>query len=307
MRILFQRLALLCFAVYLAVFPGSTITVALDAVPAWGAWMGAALLLVQGAVAVCWLLGMYGGRGALAGMIAFALGWGVEHLGETTGFPFGRYSYTSELQPQIAGVVPLPIVCAWLMVALGSWQLARLALGAAPGAGRLRPALLLLSATMLLVLDLQIETVATLVNPYWIWVDSGPFYGVPVSNFIAWWVVGLLMAVVLDLALGVERLAPVGGGTPAPEVRSAAKTVGIMTPSCARWLNRLVPMLPSLLYILSSIMFTSVNLARGYLLAGLVGVVFLLVAAAITGQRGLAAVAALAAGQRFDRSHADHV
>jgi bisanhydrobacterioruberin hydratase len=63
----FQRLALFLFWIYLAIFPGSTIVVALDRVPGWGGWMGGALLLLQGAVALCWLLGAYGARGGAAG------------------------------------------------------------------------------------------------------------------------------------------------------------------------------------------------------------------------------------------------
>jgi uncharacterized membrane protein len=96
-------LSLVCFFAYCAVFPGSTITVALDAVPAWGLWMGAAMLIVQGLAVIFWALGMYGARGALAVGLATVLAWAVEHIGETTGLPFGRYQYTDMLQPQILG------------------------------------------------------------------------------------------------------------------------------------------------------------------------------------------------------------
>lgn len=41
------------------------------------------------------------------------------------------------------------------------------------------------------------------------------------------------------------------------------------------------PRIPALLYVLSSVMFTAVNFARGYPLAGLVGLVFLATAAVI--------------------------
>ena len=118
-----QQLALILFCIYLAVLPGSTIVVALDRVPRWGAWMGGALLLIQGAAALCWLLGRHGARGGLAALLVFLLAWAVEHAGVTTGMPFGRYHYTGALQPQLFGAVPLAIPCAWLMVAAGAWQL----------------------------------------------------------------------------------------------------------------------------------------------------------------------------------------
>jgi putative membrane protein len=180
----FQRLALILFCIYLAALPGSTIVVALDRVPGWGTWMGGALLLLQGAVALCWLLGRHGARGGLAALLVFLLAWAVEHAGVTTGIPFGRYHYTGALQPQLFGTVPLAIPCAWLMVAAGAWQLAMTDdrrpttddrrpttddrretahLRWSVGGGRWA---VVVAATLVLLLDLQIETIATKINHY---------------------------------------------------------------------------------------------------------------------------------------------
>ncbi len=261
---MFQWLSLACFFAYCAVFPGSTITVALDAVPSWGLWMGAAMLIVQGLAVIFWALGMYGARGGGAVALAAVLAWAVEHIGETTGWPFGRYQYTEMLQPQILGIVPLPITLAWLMAGFGSWQLARLALGGRGG----RIGLAALTGALIVVLDLQIETVATFINSYWTWIDTGPYYQVPPQNFAGWWGVGFLMALI------VMFLLPPDAGVEPASVSSAPK------PSL--WV-RMLPFVwhrvPALLYILSSIFFTAANLARGYPLAGLVGVIFLAVAA----------------------------
>jgi hypothetical protein len=65
----FQRLALILFCIYLAVLPGSTIVVALNRVPSWGEGMGGTLLLLQGAAALCWLLGNYWARGGWAALL----------------------------------------------------------------------------------------------------------------------------------------------------------------------------------------------------------------------------------------------
>ncbi len=260
---LFRLLSLVCFFAYCAVFPGSTITVALDAVPSWGLWMGAAMLIVQGLAVIFWALGMYGARGGVAVTLAAVLAWAVEHIGETTGWPFGRYQYTEMLQPQILGIVPVPITLAWLMAGFGSWQLARLALGARGG----RLGLAALTGVLIVVLDLQIETVATFINAYWAWIDTGPYYQVPPQNFVAWGGVGFLMALIVTLLLphgaGVEPVTAPSASNPSP---------------WARVLPFVWHRLPALLYILSSIFFTAANLARGYPLAGLVGVVFLAVA-----------------------------
>lgn len=239
-------------------------TVALDAVPSWGLWMGAAMLIVQGLAVIFWALGMYGARGGLAVALAAVLAWAVEHLGETTGWPFGRYQYTEMLQPQILGIVPVPITLAWLMAGFGSWQLARLALGGRGG----RVGLAALTGVLIVVLDLQIETVATFINSYWTWIDTGPYYQVPPQNFVGWWGVGFLMALIVT-----SLLPPDADGEP---------VIVPATVNSSRWMNLLLfvwQRVPALLYILSSIFFTAANLARGYLLAGLVGVIFLAVAA----------------------------
>ncbi|MFL5803127.1 MAG: carotenoid biosynthesis protein, partial [Roseiflexaceae bacterium] len=110
-RLIFHRLALALFLLYLALFPGSTIVVALGQVPAWGAWMGGALLLLQAAIVLCWLVGGYGRHGGLVAALVFLLSWGAEQLGATTGWPFGRYRYTGALQPRLPGAVPLAIPC----------------------------------------------------------------------------------------------------------------------------------------------------------------------------------------------------
>lgn len=288
MRHIFQRLALILFWIYLAVFPGSTIVVALDRVPSWGAWMGGALLLLQGAAVLCWLLGWHGARGGLAALLVFLLAWAIEHAGVTSGIPFGRYYYTGALQPQLLGTVPLAIPCAWLMVAVGAWQLSR-GFRRPQAAGRtmnastadLHPAAcvvclldqhksngrLALAATLVLLLDLQIETVATKINRYWSWRDGGPYYGVPTANFVAWWLIGLVMALVVAtiLSRGWD-----GGG------RSADRQPGNYTARLAAHVSR---RLPAYLYLLSTLMFAIINLTHGYSVAGLIGVITLLVIA----------------------------
>ncbi len=253
--------ALVLFLGYLAVFPGSTLLVALDRVPAWGVWFGGALLFLQGGAVLFWLIAEHGRRGALAGLLIGALAFAVEYIGETTGFPFGGYHYTDVLQPQILDVVPLAICAAWLMVVPAAWEIGRRLLPR-----RTVPALLV-AASLVLLLDLQIETVAALINGYWIWDGSGPYYGVPTANFVAWWVVGLLMGALLVGLTGAGRRAP------------DAAPAGQSLPGLALFL--IARSIPILIYLLSTAMFVAINLARGYLAAGLVGTLVLAGAAAL--------------------------
>ena len=91
---------------------------------------------------------------------------------------------------------------------------------------------LALAATLVLLLDLQIETVATKINRYWSWRDGGPYYGVPTANFVAWWLIGLVMALVVAtiLSRGWD-----GGG------RSADRQPGSYTARLAAHVSRRLP------------------------------------------------------------------
>jgi uncharacterized membrane protein len=186
------------------------------------------------------------------------LAWVVEHVGVTAGVPFGRYSYTGTLQPQLFSIVPLAIPCAWLMVAIGAWQIAQANVQTFK---RSNVQTLVLAATLVLLLDLQIETVTTRINQYWIWLDSGAYYGVPTANFVAWWLVGLAMAFVVKKVLAVTSV-------------QTFKPSNLQT-----FTHTINKHLPAYLYLLSTLMFAIVNLAHGYTIAGLVGVLVLLAAA----------------------------
>ncbi|MBC8076450.1 MAG: carotenoid biosynthesis protein [Chloroflexales bacterium] len=232
------------FGLYLLVYPGSTLLVALDRVPHWGAWMGGALLIVQGVLMGLWLVANDGRRGALAAGAILLLSWAVEHLGVTTGFPFGSYGYTAALQPKVVGVVPLAIPFAWLLVVPAAVGLA----------GRLldrRGALsqTLMAASLALLLDVTIEPVAVHINGYWVWREEGFYYGVPASNFVAWWLTSLLLVGVLLALRGPRRNAPHGA---------------------------LLPLLPPALYALNLTMFVLVNLAHSQTLAAAIGLALLL-------------------------------
>jgi bisanhydrobacterioruberin hydratase len=283
MRNIFQRLALILFCIYLAVFPGSTIVVALDRVPGWGVWMGGALLLLQGGAALCWLVGRHGARGGLAALLVFLLAWAVEHVGVISGVPFGRYHYTGTLQPQLLGIVPLAIPCAWLMVAAGAWQLARTDDRRPTTDHRLLSTVVsrrwsvVVAATLVLLLDLQIETVATKINRYWIWQDGGTYYGVPTANFVAWWLIGLVMAMVVATVLGRRGDAETGRQETGDRRQETGALISRLTSHVSRLKLHVSHRLPAYLYLLSTLMFAIINLAHGYTVSGLVGVFVLFV------------------------------
>lgn len=239
---------------YLALYPGSITLVALDRVPVWGTWMGGALLILQGTLMGLWLTVNYGRWGLVATLWVLFLSWLVEHVGATTGVPFGSYTYTDVLQPQVFGVVPLAIPFAWLLIVTAAVGIAELLLerdARAPGAGlRVGPGKVLTAAALALLLDVTIEPFAVHINHYWIWSDSAEaaYYGIPASNFVAWWFTSLLLSWVL--------------------LRYRQRAARAAVPALQRpfW-----PWLPPMLYLSNLTMFVVVNLARGQEAAALIG------------------------------------
>lgn len=226
--------------VYLFIYLWSVPMLAFDLVPAWGTWMGGFLLILQGTVLLLWLMLGAGWRGAVAAAAIVLISGAVEHVGVTTGWPFGRYDYTATLGLKVVGAVPLAIPFAWLLVVPSSLGVATLLVGG----WRRVP----LAAMLALGLDLLIEPVAAYVTRYWQWLDSGPYYGVPTANFIAWGSLALLLSAICWLC--TRRTAP----------------------EQVAW-----SWLPALMYGLNVLQFTLVDLAYGFGWAVAIGLLLLVV------------------------------
>jgi uncharacterized membrane protein len=195
-------------------------------------WAASGLLLLEGCIAFLWIADAYSWRRAIAfALIVLPLAFAVEFIGVTTGLPFGRYHYTGALVPPVLGRVPAPITCAWLMIVLGSLVTARVY-----AAGARRGITTLIAAALATGLDACLEPTAFHVKSYWLWEQSGPYYGVPTRNFVGWFVAALV--VVACTAPVLKRDTPLA--------RSHAIYI------------------PLSLYWLTVVMFAVIDLFRGY-------------------------------------------
>lgn len=122
------------------------------------------------------------------------LTWLAEAIGSKTGFPFGAYSYTEVLQPQILGV-PLLIPFAWFMMLPPSWAVASAILGKYSRANRflLFP---VVSAIAITAWDLFLDPQMVQWN-FWVWENPEGYFGIPWSNYAGW----LLTAGVITLII----------------------------------------------------------------------------------------------------------
>ena len=119
----------------------------------------------------------------------------VEHVGATTGRPFGRYGYTGALRPQMAGV-PVVVPLAWFAMALPARETAHAALGPrSTPLGRIA-----LGSVALTAWDLFLDP-QMVGEGYWAWARRGIYRGVPLTNFLGWFVTGLGVMAVLEAIL----------------------------------------------------------------------------------------------------------
>jgi uncharacterized membrane protein len=110
-----------------------------------------------------------------------------ENLGVATGFPFGPYFYTDALGPKLF-YVPLLIGPAYLGVGYLAWVLATILVGDVKrGADALSIfATPFIAAFIMVMWDLALDPGASTVEKLWIWEQGGGFFGVPLSNYLGW-------------------------------------------------------------------------------------------------------------------------
>jgi putative membrane protein len=140
---------------------------------------------------------LYRLRGILAfAFISVVIGNLVENFGVMTGFPFGRYYFTSGMGPKFL-LVPILMGPAYLGMGYVAWTLARLILETDAAQDILagsRVVMLPLAASFLMVgWDLTMDPALSTIGHYWIWLRGGPYFGVPVSNFVGWYLTNYII------------------------------------------------------------------------------------------------------------------
>jgi putative membrane protein len=103
----------------------------------------------------------------------------VEFVGSQTGFPFGAYHYTDQLQPQL-GNVPLILPLAWLMMLPAAWAVAACITDAWRGWR-----FILVSVLAFTAWDLFLDPQMVGWN-LWEWAQPGGYFGIPWVNYAGW-------------------------------------------------------------------------------------------------------------------------
>jgi putative membrane protein len=123
-------------------------------------------------------------------LLVVAIAWVAEAAGQRWPVPFGaRYDYHDALRPILPGDVPLFVPTAWFalvpapLALLRGWRLGGPARMLAKAA---------LAALFLVAWDLLLDPLAVSTHA-WRWEQSGPYHGVPWSNFLGWFAVAFVI------------------------------------------------------------------------------------------------------------------
>ncbi len=147
------------------------------------------------------------------------ISWIYEQVGVGTGLIYGPYHYTDVLGVKL-GHVPLLIPLAWFMMIYPSYVIATLIVDDRPTGSRggLKHIIWLsfLSAVVMTAWDLVVDPVLS--GPSfraWIWEQGGPYFGIPVQNYLGWLLTTFTVYLIYRLFEWRVGPQPLGSLTPA--------------------------------------------------------------------------------------------
>jgi len=140
-----------------------------------------AFALVHGAI-------RYGVRGLIVFVvICLVVSNIMENASIRTGFPFGHYYYTANLGPKLF-LVPALIGPAYFGAGYLAWTLANVVLHEADRRRDMTSivGLPIVAAFMMTSWDLCFDPSSSTVAHNWIWLNGGGYFGVPLVNYLGW-------------------------------------------------------------------------------------------------------------------------
>lgn len=138
-----------------------------------------------------------GGRGALVFTgWAWAVAFAAEYSSTRTGIPFGLYHYTESTRGQELYLANVPLMdsLSFTFLAYAAFAVARLVLNRSRGFP-----VVVLSGVLMMLLDVVIDPLAVRGDRWFLgrifyYPEGGVYFGVPLSNFLGWAVVGWIIA-----------------------------------------------------------------------------------------------------------------
>ncbi|WP_198283399.1 carotenoid biosynthesis protein [Sphingomonas sp. PAMC 26605] len=128
-------------------------------------------------------------RAAMFAGISLAVTFAIENIGTATGVPYGHYAFL--VGSTLIHIGAIPIIVGPLYCAFGyqAWIIACLLVGADINGPRDRLSLIavpVVAAFTITQWDVVMDPPSATIGHAWIWFDGGGYFGVPLSNFLGW-------------------------------------------------------------------------------------------------------------------------
>ncbi len=143
-------------------------------------------------------------QAALLLALTFAVSLLFECVGVATGWVYGAYHYTNKLGTKFLGLVPLLVPVAWFMMTYPSYVIAYSIIPAVKKTWLWRLLLAGLGAIIMTAWDLALDPLMV-AGGHWVWEEPGAYFGVPLHNFLGWW---LTIFATFWLFLAIARVKP---------------------------------------------------------------------------------------------------
>ena len=133
----------------------------------------------------------------------------LENTSILTGFPFGHYHYTDTLGPKLF-LVPLVIGVAYFSTGYLAWTLSTVLVGDLRRASSALTtfAVPFIASFLMVVWDLCLDPTASTINHLWVWEQGGGYFGVPLTNYLGWFLTVYVFFQLFALFLRFRSAAP---------------------------------------------------------------------------------------------------
>lgn len=201
-------------AAVLIVYVGLTTYAVLSVIAGWpmGSWLTPLNTLAGFAFSVLHAGQRYGWKSALVLLLSvFVISLGLESLGVATGWVYGPYHYTDQLGVKFLGLVPLLIPVAWFMMMYPATVFAdQIVLRNNRDGIGMRILAAALAGFIMTAWDVAMDPMMVKAG-HWVWEVQGAFFGVPVHNYIGWWLtsflsVGVFLLVMMKMKLPEKEI-----------------------------------------------------------------------------------------------------
>ena len=143
----------------------------------------------------------YGWRSALVfAVLTLIITLIFESIGVTTGIIYGRYYYTDFSGYKFFGLIPFYIPIAWFMMIYPSYVISGLII---PKHNKISLIYSIerwvMAGIVMTAWDLTMDPRLSTEWGFWVWIDKGVWFGVPIHNYIGWLITAITIYILYDI------------------------------------------------------------------------------------------------------------